>query len=235
MRSIHLSTRLQTAVDMLPKCQAVADIGCDHGRVSIALLQQGKCDSVIAIDISEPSLCKARRLADFVGVSDRIDTRVGDGFSLIEDGECQAALILGMGGQVISHILEQASERLKGNTYLVMQPMRGQDDLRRYLWEHNYTIVDERVVKEGRRIYQLLSAVGGDERQRLPDGWCKDFFEVGFLPSLRKNKVYHELLKRLEAQYTKQLIEAMNSDGEENIRTRLNNVIDIQELMEEHE
>lgn len=235
MRSIHLSTRLQTAVDMLPKCQAVADIGCDHGRVSIALLQQGKCDSVIAIDISEPSLDKARRLADYVGVSDRIDTRVGDGFSLIEDGECQAALILGMGGQVISHILEQASERLMGNTYLVMQPMRGQDELRRYLWEHNYTIVDERVVKEGRRIYQLLSAVGGDERQRLPDGWCKDFFEVGFLSTLRKNKVYHELLEGLEAQYTKQLIEAMNSDGEENIRTRLNNVIDIQELMEEHE
>ena len=38
---VHLRPRLSRALDMLRGSQTVADIGSDHGRLAVALLQQG--------------------------------------------------------------------------------------------------------------------------------------------------------------------------------------------------
>jgi tRNA (adenine22-N1)-methyltransferase len=74
--SIHPRERLGSAMELLCGCAVVADIGCDHGRLSCALVQQGIARRCIAVDISEPSLKKTERLASRVGVSDRVETRL---------------------------------------------------------------------------------------------------------------------------------------------------------------
>ena len=61
---LHLCKRLQAVLELTPRGEPVADIGCDHGRLACALLQRG-APWVTAVDISEPSLEKARRLAGF--------------------------------------------------------------------------------------------------------------------------------------------------------------------------
>ena len=55
---VHLRPRLSRALDMLRGSQTVADIGSDHGRLAVALLQPGAAERVIACDISAPSLEK---------------------------------------------------------------------------------------------------------------------------------------------------------------------------------
>lgn len=91
---VHLRPRLSRALDMLRGSQTVADIGSDHGRLAVALLQQGAAERVIACDISAPSLEKARALCSRVrprrphglsgggrlrGIATRRGGRPGDG------------------------------------------------------------------------------------------------------------------------------------------------------------
>ncbi|MFQ8833018.1 MAG: SAM-dependent methyltransferase [Ruthenibacterium lactatiformans] len=50
-----LDARLAAAAAYVrPGCVA-ADVGCDHGRLSVALAAQGKCRKIIASDIRPPA------------------------------------------------------------------------------------------------------------------------------------------------------------------------------------
>lgn len=219
---------------MLKKCQCVADIGCDHGRVSVALLQQRCADKVIAVDVSEPSLDKAKQLINYIGMSDKIQTRLGNGFSKIEPNECNAAVILGMGGELMASIIEQCDTPLQGAECVVMQPMRGQKELRAFLHNNCYHIVDDVIVKEGRRYYQVFSAKIGKEKQALPDGWPRGCYELGFIPCLRRDALFKELLDERIKHYSRQLDEAMGTAGETRLRSELKDMLKINRLWEEN-
>ena len=60
---IKLDDRLQKAYDIIAnsniRYNKVADIGCDHGKLALALLQNNICNHVDLIDISQDSLTKA--------------------------------------------------------------------------------------------------------------------------------------------------------------------------------
>ena len=59
----HLSHRLQAIVDLLgdgTHYEVVADVGCDHGWVSITLIQKGIADKVIASDVRSGPLERAK-------------------------------------------------------------------------------------------------------------------------------------------------------------------------------
>ena len=49
-RRVGITPRLSAALDMLNGCQTAADVGCDHGKLTAALLQRGCCKNVIATD-----------------------------------------------------------------------------------------------------------------------------------------------------------------------------------------
>ena len=105
---IKLEPRLFELCDMVRGYSCVADIGCDHGRLSCALLQSFDIKRVIAADISETCLQKARKLAEKCGLLSRIDIRCGDGLSVLCAEEADAVIIAGMGGELISNILENS-------------------------------------------------------------------------------------------------------------------------------
>ena len=109
-----LDARLRAAADMaLETLRGVehphaADIGCDHGFVTAYLLRQRPELSMIAGDISEASLAKARILLSQAGLESQVQTICGDGLSVL-DGQPQMDVILiaGMGGRTILEILRQ--------------------------------------------------------------------------------------------------------------------------------
>jgi len=233
-RSVSLSPRLAYAAEQLRGANVVADIGCDHGRLAVALIQRQCCTRVIAVDSSAPSFLKAGRLIAYVGLSHAIETRLGDGFSAITPGACDATALLGMGGILITELLDACSAPLNGAKRAVFQPMRGQEALRRYLWEREYRITDDRIVREGLRFYQVITVeppeanymfqntnlgksqvcLTGIERQALPEGWPPDCFELGFVSFAQRDPLLPELAQKLLAQYEKQLAGARGSSGE---------------------
>ena len=48
---ISLSKRMQAAADLVSQGKRVCDVGCDHGYVSIYLVQSGKSPRVLAMDV----------------------------------------------------------------------------------------------------------------------------------------------------------------------------------------
>lgn len=169
-----LSERLMAIARKVPHSRMLLDVGTDHGFLPVFLVEQGIAERAIASDISEPSLNKARAYIAQRGLGDRIETRVGNGLSVVKPGEVDTVLIAGMGGLLIRDILEQGREvALKAQTF-VLQPMTAQDLLRKWLIGNHFRIVDEVLAKEGERIYEVIVAKHGD--QEAPE---EIYYEIG--------------------------------------------------------
>jgi len=194
---IHPRERLDCAIELLSGARVVADVGCDHGRLSCALIQRNLVERCIAIDISEPSLKKAERLIRQIGAEDRIETRLGDGLTPLAAGEADALAILGMGGTLMTDILDVIPP-LMGAEQCVLQPMRGAEDIRRWLYERNYPVLEDRVVLDAGRHYQIFS-VGQPvaQKQALPADWPADCFLLGYTAFTHREPLMKPLAERM--------------------------------------
>lgn len=213
-RYVHLTPRTQAALELLGTGRVAADVGCDHGRLTAALLQQDRFERVVASDVSADSLEKARALLGYIGVADRVSLRVGDGLSVLSPGECDAIAMLGMGGTLMARILDAAPVPLMGAQSIVLQPMRAQSDIRAYLHRNRYRITEERIVRERDRLYELLRAVPDASVQQFPEGWPEGFYDVGFVAWEQSDPLLDELLDRQEKRLLSQCTEARGTAGE---------------------
>jgi tRNA A22 N-methylase len=209
---IHPRERLDCAIELLSGAQVVADVGCDHGRLSCALIQRNLVQRCIATDISEPSLAKAERLIRQIGLRDRIETRLGDGLSPLSAGEADAIAILGMGGTLMAQILD-VDPPLMGADRCVLQPMRAAEDIRRWLYERNYPVLDDRVALDSGRYYQIFS-VGQPQKQQqaLPPGWPEDCFLLGYAAFSRREAGMKQLAECMLAT-TKRKLRTQRADA----------------------
>jgi len=153
--------RLRIAAEMVPIASRTADIGCDHGWLALALC--GRCERVIAADISEESLKKAARRALDRNGAPRFETRLGAGLSVLSPGEADCLVITGLSGVTIAEILEKGRDVLAGVRTLVLQPVQGQETIRRYLSLHGWRIEEERLSRDARHTHVLIKAVPGEE------------------------------------------------------------------------
>lgn len=158
-KRIVLDPRLSTIAEMVGRCNAYADIGCDHGRLGAFLLQRGWVKQALLMDISDPSLDKARALIRLLGFDSQVRFLVCDGAENL-DQPVDCVVIAGMGGTTAAGIVERGKAQL-GEARLILQANVGNPELRERLMIAGYRIADERVVKDGRRHYIIIEAVPG--------------------------------------------------------------------------
>lgn len=158
-----ISSRLDAIVDIVPKCKIVADIGCDHGKVAVSLIKNGKAKSVICTDISSPSLNKARRLAESEGLIESISFRHGDGLKVLEENEADVAVIAGMGGELMAEILKNGCGSVPET--LILSCNSAVEILRQWLCENGFRIVDEELIFEGRHYYPIILVKRGQAKK----------------------------------------------------------------------
>ena len=157
-KRIVLDNRLNALAEVLGRCPVYADIGCDHGRLGASLIQRGWVQKAYLTDISADSLMKARKLIRLLGYEDRIEFMVCDG---LPDCGAEAFVIAGMGGALISDILEKGRARLNG-ARLILQANVAMRQLRETLTRIGYRISKEVLIKDGRRFYVIMEAVPGN-------------------------------------------------------------------------
>lgn len=209
-KAVSLRPRLAAAFDMLGKADTVWDVGCDHGYLSAALLLSGRAGGVAASDISPASADKTQRLAKELGLEGRMTVFRADGLSgFAPQGEFKLALC-GMGGELIAQILESGAEIAAAASLIVMQPMRGEEELRRYLYRSGFSIVDEAAVLDDGRYYQLIAAVprGGSV---IPDWFPRDYFRFGWVMCSKPDDTLIALLAKYRGVYQKKLDSALKS------------------------
>ena len=157
---MELSARLKAIASMVPYADTVADIGCDHGKLAAWLIKNDIARHVICGDISEKSLEKAKRLAEAEALKPRISFRVGSGLSILAEGEACAAVITGMGGELIASII--AADIAKAPDILVLSSHTSADMLRGWLTENGYYADDEELVAEKGHFYPIMRFVRGE-------------------------------------------------------------------------
>ena len=150
--------RLEVAASFGRRGARVADIGTDHASLPIYLVGNGFAPCALACDINEGPLRAAKLNISSAGLSDRISTRLTDGLSGIEDYSPEDIYILGMGGELISKIVLASELSKRSGVRLILQPMTHSHDLRRDLYANGYNIIDETLVKDRDRVYQIIAA-----------------------------------------------------------------------------
>ncbi len=231
MTVLTLRPRLKAVLELIGTHDTAADIGCDHGKLALALLQSGYARRVIASDVSPSSVDKAQRLAEAHALEARMQVRLGDGLNVLKKGEAGAVVLAGMGGTLMARLLEKCETPMQGAKLGVFQPMRAYADIRRYLFEHGYPILGERVVLDDGRLYQIFCA-GAPQgaRQALPDGWPEDCFDVGY--AAMNEPLLPALVKKMLAQHEKRLLTAKGTRGAALLEKRAQNMRTVLDLLD---
>lgn len=207
--SLLRDERLRAVFDLLGGAKLVLDVGCDHGYLSAALVEEGRAERVIASDISPASVEKAYALARDRGIIDRMHTVCADGLTPLAGTETPYRIaISGMGGELIARILERERSVAEKAELIVMQPMRGEAELREYLYRGGFAVADEKVVLDEGRFYQVIAARFG-EKDIIPEGFPKNWFRFGWVMASKPEEMMLPLLLHYRAAYEKELEKAM--------------------------
>lgn len=154
---INLDPRLKAVLNEIKPCEVIADIGADHGKIAVSAKLGGLAKKVIASDISEPSVAKARALA--IQYETEVDIRVGEGITTLSYDEYDTVIIAGMGGIEISSILTKAIKKF--NRY-IFAPHTKAYELRKFLSDKGILpIRDYKVFSKG-KYYDIISAEVGE-------------------------------------------------------------------------
>ena len=154
-----LDARLSAAAELVRPGEPVADIGCDHGKLTAVLAASGRYPKVIGADLRPGPLAKAEQTLEYAGCKDRAELRLGDGLSVLSPGEVSTIVLAGVSAQTTWEIIEKAPwVSAPGGPRLVMVPATRHNDLRRWLWEHGFAFVADRPVQAAGRWYAVMAA-----------------------------------------------------------------------------
>ena len=168
---IPISDRLLACAGFVSPGDRVADVGCDHGYLSIYLLTNNIAKSCIASDINEGPLLSAVRNAEKYGVQERISFHLSDGVRNIPR-DFDTLVCAGMGGDTMISILE-AAPWLKSSQYrLILQCQSKTPLLRRYLSQNGWRIAEETVLRDGRFLYTIMEVWWQPDYPKLSDAEC---------------------------------------------------------------
>ena len=179
----HLSARLACVASLVPAGARVADIGSDHAYLPAALVLDGKIDFAIAGEVVKGPYENAVREIKDHQLEGQVIPRLADGLAAIEPADkVDTITIAGMGGSLIASILEKDKNKLTGIKRLVLQPKVGESQLREWLMNNYYQIMNEKIIEEDNHIYEIIVA----ERSVVPFRYSK--YELDFGPFLLENK-----------------------------------------------
>lgn len=161
---IALTDRLQMIADEINTGETMADIGTDHGFLPIYLWENRICPKVIMADVSKGSLDKARDNCNMLYPGEAFDLRLGNGLEVLSDGEVDTVVIAGMGGILMTQIMAADMAKTMSIKKYVLQPRISAGKLRQWLIANGFSITGDRLVREGRFICNIITAITQADR-----------------------------------------------------------------------
>lgn len=169
-REIVLSERLKSLTDMVSIGKRVVDVGCDHGFLSIYLVQHGISPGVLAMDVRKGPLSGAQEHIAEYKMDNYIETRLSDGLSEYKIGEAQSLVCAGMGGRLMMKILTQSREKARTLEELILQPQSELPAFRRFLKAEGYLTLEENILCEEGKFYFLFKVRFAPEEVKQTEG-----------------------------------------------------------------
>ncbi len=201
---MKLSKRLQLLADLIEKHSRgsiLGDIGSDHGYLPCYVVKNKIIKMAYACDIATGPLKKAIEAINEYELDTKVIPLLGNGIDPLLGKEVDMISISGMGGHLICDIIEANKSYAKQVKVFFLQANSNIDHLREYLFSNKFTIIDEKMVKEGPHIYEVLVVVNKEN----DNVYCTS--DVQFGPILRTNqsplfkekwKKQHQLFKKIQ-------------------------------------
>lgn len=171
-----LDERLSAAASMVREGRRFADIGSDHAYLPIYLCSSGKVECALASDINKGPVAAALENIAQYGVQGRVTAILSDGLEAARDFCPEDIAILGMGGELIVSIIDRAEWVKDENIRLILQPMTHAHTLTKYLLDHGFSIVDEKICATSStrsdRIYRVIAAEYSGNKDTWSDAEC---------------------------------------------------------------
>jgi tRNA (adenine22-N1)-methyltransferase len=164
-----LSKRLEVCARMVSKGCRIADIGTDHAYLPIFLAKNNLISEAIASDINMSPLKIAQKNIKNNGLERVIETRISEGLKNIYEDEIDEIIIAGMGGILVSEILDKCNFKNKFNKKFILQPMTREYDLRLYLCNNGYLIENEVAVCCKNKVYTVIMAKYTNHKLIFPE------------------------------------------------------------------
>lgn len=151
---VKLNHRLETVASCVEENTNAIDIGCDHALLDIYLIQNNKCNYIIASDNKIGPVNQATANVKKYNI-DRIKIKLGNGVEPIEDN-IDTIIISGMGGLNIVGILKYHTNLYKQVDTLILSPNSDAEILRKEISNLGFHITNEKLVKENNIVYQVI-------------------------------------------------------------------------------
>ena len=171
---ITLSKRLEMTAKLCTPCTVFADIGTDHAYLPVYLCERGICSKAYACDIASGPLNNAEKTAAKYGMNDMITPVLCSGFEKLEQTHADCYCMAGMGGILMSDLIDECPYEIQTGTHLVLQPMTHNAKIRKYVLTHGFDITCTAVTSEDSRIYTPFTAVKTGNSHDIDE--CSLFF-----------------------------------------------------------
>lgn len=213
-----ISKRLKYISSLVNDVEKIVDVGTDHGYVVIELLNKDKIKSAIASDINKGPVERARDNVKAYGLSQKVSCRLGSGLKTVKPGEVDAAVIAGMGGNLIKDIIEADMDVFKKLKYAILQPVQNPEVVREYILTKGFNLEDEWIVYDEDKYYEIMKVSYGKNITKTD---LVDIdYEVSDILIRKKDPVYFDYLKYKIKRY-EYVLDNLKDDTE-NARNRKN-------------
>lgn len=203
---IKLSNRLKKIAELVDFGATVIDVGTDHGYVPNFLCEKKISRDIIATDISKNSLEKSIELTRERDNEKYIRNILANG--IVKENR-DNIIIAGLGGIQIAEIILNSIEIARSAKKLILQPMQKTNILRRELNNMGFEIIDEEIIFEDDRYFEIILARYSGQIKKLEE---VDFY---FSKSLikKRDKVYLDFLRERQRELEK-ILSNINNDSD---------------------
>ena len=156
-----MSNRLELIASFVKNGIGVADVGTDHGYIPVMLVKRGYKGNIIATDINEGPLNKAKQSLIEADCEEAVELILCNGLDGCESEKIDTIIVAGMGGDTITGILDRAEWCAREDIKLILQPVTKPEILRYWLVNNDFRITNEAQVEENGTVYQIICAVPG--------------------------------------------------------------------------
>lgn len=179
---MNLDNRLKRITDFIPSDSYILDVGCDHALLDIYLALNRNNVKLIASDINENPLKIAKENIKKYNLEDEITLEKADGISKIND-EVDTVVIAGMGTSTINDIINNDLKKLKNVKKIIISSHTSSFELRENMNKKGFKIIDEAVVFDKGKYYEIIVYSNGYEKLSKLD------MKYGPIISKRKDEI----------------------------------------------
>lgn len=211
-----ISKRLHSCVQFI-KSGSIVDVGTDHAKLPIWLIENRIIDYAFACDVVSFSIERSINNVKKYGLENKIKVFFSNGLTNVVESLSDTVVITGLGGETISKIIQECPWKFNKNKNFILQPTKSESSLRIFLLKNKFKIDSEIAVNDGKYSYSTILAhfSGIPQRVNCLYPW------IGHLSPCKES--YNYALKNLR--YLEKLCYGLKSKNNVEQQENLKNVI----------